>query len=317
LFEADLRPGAHLTRDANGDLKQLLPQDMPADASAGFTGADLTNASLMGAVAMKTDFSEAVMRGCKLVRAHVRGANFTGSNLQGADFAQADTRDACFRGAVITGATFDYADIAGADLRGALSDKPNGRLIDELHVSLQELLRLHREFIESSGAAGAALDLSGFDLRTAGALAGARLTMLTARNAVFYGLDLSRVELQAARCAEADFRDCLFESADMRGIMLVGAMLNGASMQRANLASLVINGTRRMQSDLSGACLRHADLRGADLRGMLLAGADLSFADLTGAHLADVDLAGARMVACKVSRQQLDVARNAEGLVGE
>ena len=121
------------------------------------------------------------MRGCKLVRAHVRGANFTGSNLQGADFAQADTRDACFRDAVITGATFEYTNMAGADLRDALSDKPNGRLLGELDVGLDELLRLHRQFIESCGAAGAALDLSGFDLRNAGRLAGACLTMLTAR----------------------------------------------------------------------------------------------------------------------------------------
>ena len=160
----------------------------------GFHGTDLTNASLTGAVAMNTDFSDAVMRGCKLVRAHIRGANFTGSNLQGADFAQADTRDACFRGAMIAGATFEYANMAGADLQGALSDKPNGRLVAELHTSLDELLRLHRQFIESCGAAGSALDLSGFDLRTAGAFAGACLTMLTAHNAVFYGLDLSRLK---------------------------------------------------------------------------------------------------------------------------
>lgn len=296
LFEADLRPGAHLTRDKTGDFKSLMPREIPGAASAaGFTGANLTNASLTGATAVKTDFSDAIMRGCKLVRAHVRGANFTGSNLQGADFAQADTRDACFRGAVIAGATFEYANMAGADLRDTLSDKPNGRLLGELHASLEELLRLHREFIESCGAAGTALDLSGFDLRSEGALTGACLTMMTAQNAVFYGLDLSHAALQAARCTATDFRDCRFDGADMRGIVLSGAMLNGASMQGANLHELVINDTRRMQSDLSGANLRHADLRGVDLHGVLLAGADLSFANLTGADLTGVDLAGVKM----------------------
>ena len=94
------------------------------------------------------------MRGCKLVRAHIRGANFTGTNLEGADFGQADTRDACFRGAVISGANFDYTDMAGADLTDVLSDKPSGRLLGELNTSLEELLRLHRTFIESSGARG-------------------------------------------------------------------------------------------------------------------------------------------------------------------
>jgi uncharacterized protein YjbI with pentapeptide repeats len=234
------------------------------------------------------------------------------ANLQGADFAQADTRDACFRGAVIAGATFEYANMAGADLQGALSDKPNGRLLEELHSSLDELLRLHRQFIESSGAAGSALDLSGFDLRTAGAFAGACLTMLTAHNAVFYGLDLSRTEMQAAQCAAADFRDCRFDGADLRGIVLSGANLNGASMRGARLRGLVIDPSRRMQSDLSGASLRHVDLRDADLRGVRLVGADLSFADLTGADLTDVDLAGAKLSACKVSQQQLDAALHAD-----
>jgi len=56
------------------------------------------------------------------------------------------------------------------------------------------------EFIESCGAAGAALDLSGFDLRGAGVFAGVCLTMLTAPRAVFYGLDFSGTALQAARC---------------------------------------------------------------------------------------------------------------------
>jgi uncharacterized protein YjbI with pentapeptide repeats len=300
LFEADLRPGAHVARDKSGEFKALLPQERPGAASAaGFVGANLTDASLMGAVAIKTDFSEAVMRGCKLVRAHVRGANFTGTNLQGADFAQADTREACFRGAVIAGARFEYADLAGADLQDALSDKPNGRLLGELNASLDELLRLHRQFVESCGARGTALDLSGFDLRGAGVFAGACLTMLTARHAVFYGLDLSRCELQAAQCADADFRDCRFDGADMRGITAPGAMLNGASLHNANLRPLMIDDTRRMLTDLSGAHLQHADLRGADLRGVRLAGADLSFADLGGADLTDADLSGARFTAAR------------------
>ena len=309
LFEADLRPGAHVTRDAAGNFQVLAPQDRPgAAASGGFIGANLTDATLAGAIAVKTDFSEAIMRGCKLVRAHVRSANFTGSNLQGADFAQADTRDACFRGAVIAGATFEYANMAGADLQNALTDKPNGRLLDELHAGLPELLSLHRRFIESCGAAGAALDLSGFDLRGAGVLADACLTMFTARKTVFYGLDLSRAALQAARCPEADFRDCRFDGADLRGIALPGALLNGASMKGAKLCSLVLGSGRLMASDLSGASLRHVDLRGADLRGVTLAGADLSFADLTGADLANVDLAGAVLAACKVSPEQIATA---------
>ena len=289
----------------------MVPPDHTTHASApGFSGANLTNASLTGAVAVKTDFSEAVMRGCKLIRAHIRGANFSGTNLQGADFAQADTREACFRDAVIAGANFELTDMAGADLRGVLSDKPSGRLLGELDTSLAELLRLHGEFITSCGTSGAALDLSGFDLRGAGQFAGVCLTMLTAQRAVFYGLDLSRAALQAARCAEADFRDCRLDGADLRGIVLAGATLNSASMRGVKLRSLAIDDARTMPSDLSGASLRHADLRDADLRGVVLTGADLSFADLTGADLTDVDLADTKLSAARVSAEQLESARH-------
>lgn len=307
LFEADLRPGSQITLDESGDFHVVRPPDKAgAVAIVGFNGANLTNASLAGVVAVQTDFSEAVMRGCKLVRAHIRGANFSGTNLEGADFAQADTRDACFRGAVIAGANFDYANLAGADLQDVLSDKPSGRLLSELNASIEQLLRRHRQFIESSGAAGSPLDLSGFDLRGAGAFTAACLTMLKASGAVFYGLDLSHCELQAALCAKADFRGCRLDGADMRGINLSSATLNGASLRSVRLSPLLISGERRMQADLSGANLRHADLRDADMRGTRLAGADMSFADLTGANLAQAELGGARLSGCKVSHEQLE-----------
>jgi uncharacterized protein YjbI with pentapeptide repeats len=309
LFEADLRPGTQISRDKTGEFHVVAPQQRPGAASAaGFSGANLTNASLAGVVAVQTDFSEALMRGCKLVRAHIRGANFTGTNLEGADFAQADTRDACFRGAVIIGANFEYTDLAGADLRDVLSDKPSGRLLAELNATLEELLRKHREFIDTCGAAGTALDLSGFDLRKAGAFAGTCLTMLIAPQAVFYGLDLSGTALQAARCAKADFRGCRLDGADLRGIDLAGATLNGASMRGVKLRALVMGAGKRMHSDLSGANLRNADMRNADLRGVRLAGADLSFADLTGADVTDADLGEAQLAGCKLSPEQLDSA---------
>ncbi len=201
---------------------------------------------------------------------------------------------------MIIGANFEYANIAGADMQGALSDKPNGRLVTELDVGLDELLRLHRLFVESCGTSGQALDLGGFDMRSAGALTGAFLTMLKARHTVFFGLDLSHAAMQSACCDEADFRDCTLDAADMRGIVLTGAMLSGASMQGAKLQSLMMDAGQRMQSDLSGAHLRHVNLRGADLRGVLFGGADLSFADLTGADVREVDFKGAKLVGCRM-----------------
>ena len=171
-------------------------------------------------------------------------------------------------------------------------------------AGLEELLHRHLAFIGSNGAEGARLDLSGFDLRGSPSLAGGCLTMVTARKAVFYGLDLSRVALQAAKCAGSDFRDCRLDEADLRGIDLTGARLNGASLRNANLRSLKLGEGRAIHADLSGARLRHANLAGARLRGALLMGADLSSADLTGVDLTDVVLDGARLFGCKLSPAQ-------------
>jgi uncharacterized protein YjbI with pentapeptide repeats len=193
-------------------------------------------------------------------------------------------------------------------MRDTLSDAPVGRLISELGVGLEELLRRHLAFIGSSGAEGAPLDLSGFDLRGSLPLAGACLTMVTARQAVFYGLDLSRAALQAAKCAGADFRDCRLDEADLRGIELKGARLNNASLRNANLRSLKLGEGREIHADLSGARLRHANLAGARLHGALLAGADLSCADLAGVDLANVVLDGARLFSCNLSPSQRGAA---------
>ena len=314
LFEADLREGVHVQRGRSGEFHVLHPEDKPTAVSgADFSGANLTNASLSGVIAIKTDFSNAIMRGCKLVRAHVRGANFSNCDLEGADFSQADTRDACFRGAVTAGANFAYANLAGADLFDVLSDAPKGRPIAESDVELKELLRLHLRFIGTGGSDGQSLDLSGFDLRNSGSMAGACLTMLMAKQTVFYGLDLSRVAIQAAKCADADFRNCKLDEADMRGIQLAGAKLNNATMRKVKLGPLRLDQDRQISTDLSGVSMRHADLVGADMRGVLLVGADLSFADLNGANLTGADLTNAGLNSCTVTQDQLNTTRNGNG----
>ena len=186
----------------------------------------------------------------------LQGANFAGCDLAGADFGQADTRGACFRGAVLAGASFTYTDTAGADMRDTLSDAPGGRLVAELGVGLEELLRRHLAFIGSNGAEGGPLDLSGFDLRGNGSLAGACLTMATARKAVFYGLDLSGAAMQAAKCKEADFRDCRLDEADLRGIDLTGRQAERrlAAQCRPALADCSTRGGRSMPTCPARGC---------------------------------------------------------------
>jgi uncharacterized protein YjbI with pentapeptide repeats len=305
LFEADLREGGQVSRDRKGEFFVQGGTDDPANGpGVDFKGANLTNAILHQVMAVRTDFSDATMRGTKLVRAHLQGANFTNCDLEAADFAQADMRAACFRGAVLSHANLEYANTAGADMEDVLSEKPQGRLLDELPVSVEEMRRQHTRFIASHGATGALLDLSGFDLRGSGSWAGVCLTMARAVGAVFQRLDLSGAALQAAKCQGADFRNCQFDAADMRGVSLAGARLNNASLRKVDLRALLMDQGMRMAADLSNASLRNADLSGALLQGARFAGADLSFANLTEVDFTGVDLAGATLVGCKMSRAQ-------------
>lgn len=132
--------------------------------------------------------------------------------------------------------------------------------------------------------------------------------MLTAPRGVFYGVDLSRAALQAARCAGGGFRDCRLDTPDLRGIDLNGAKLNGASLRGADLRSLTLGANRQLHANLIGARLRCADLAGARLSGALLLGADLSWADLTGVDLVHADLRGAKSFACKLSVARREAA---------
>jgi len=305
LFEADLREGGQVSRDRKGEFHVQGGTGDPAGGSGvDFKGANLTNAILHQVLAVRTDFSDATMRGTKLIRAHLQGANFTNCDLESADFAQADMRAACFRGAVLSHANLEYANTAGADMEDVLSEKPRGRLLDELPLSLQEMRDQHARFITSHGATGALLDLSGFDLRGSGSWARVCLTMARAMGAVFHRLDLSGAAMQAAKCQGGDFRNCRLDAADMRGIGLQGARMNNASMRKVDLRALQMDQGVRMAANLSNASLRNVDLSGALLQGARLAGADLSFAKLTEVDFAGVDLAGATLVGCKMSRAQ-------------
>ena len=68
------------------------------------SGANIDRSKLSGIVAMKADFSDAIMKDCKLIRANLKQANFKGADLAGADLTSADLSGADLRDAVLVGA---------------------------------------------------------------------------------------------------------------------------------------------------------------------------------------------------------------------
>ena len=112
--------------------------------------------------------------------------------------------------------------------------------------------------------------------------------------------DLSGVDLEYADLDGTDLRDANLSGANLRGADLRsanlwyadlrGADLRDASLGCADLGYADLGGANLSSADLSGADLRDADLRGANLGHANLYDADFSGADLGGANLWSTDL---------------------------
>ncbi|MFN7534403.1 MAG: pentapeptide repeat-containing protein, partial [Brevundimonas sp.] len=298
LFEADLREGTLAAADSRLGFRIIEPRAGYDTCASGvnLSGANLQRSRLSGVIAVAADFSDALMKDCKLVRANLKQANFRGADLSGADLSGADLTGADLRDAVLMGARTTMWRVNGAALEGALTDDHSpAAALDALSVS--EMLREHARWCETGGAEGSPSMFDGVDLRPLKSIVGLNLTALSARQAVFFGLDMEGVQLQGARLEGADLRACRLRRADLRGARLIGARLGGADLREAQLGPLLIGPDRLLPADLSGAKLRGADLSGADLSQAVLTGADLSRARLYGAQVRRTDLGGAILTA--------------------
>lgn len=86
-----------------------------------FTGADLSDSDLRGAVLRNSNFENADMRGAALSGADITGSTFVNANVSGTDFSDSRLADSDFtganlRGAFLSDANLDRVDFTGADL---------------------------------------------------------------------------------------------------------------------------------------------------------------------------------------------------------
>ena len=302
LYEADLREGKIASQGASGDLKILQHDTGPTDLpGALMSSANLERAKLCGVIAIQSDFTDAIMRNCRMTRANLRRAKMTGANLEGADLRGCDLAGADLKGAVLVGTKLEFASLEGCDMAGALTDAAAGKPLSSLPEPVETILAAHARWAETQGREGRPADFSGFDLRSLKGMAHAQLTALIAPGAVFYGLDLSGARLQGAYLEGADLRGSKLAGADLRGANLKQAKLGGADLRDANLGPLLISNDRLLPARLERADARYADFRGADLRQAVLAEADLAYADVTGARLRATDFRGAILQGIKLS----------------
>ncbi len=304
LTSADLREGTFATYDPEKGLSYISDGEAWEEGVGGvdLRGANLGSVKLSGAICTNSNFEDANLSKSIIIRGNLSGANLTGANLAGADLSQCDIRDVSLRGANLTGTLIDFSNLVNVDMTGALTDQPVGLTTDKLPMSLDEMIKQHQLWLKTKGAEGAKLDLSGHDMRNATSLVGANMTMLTAENSVWYGLDLNQINLQASHLSESDFRSCNFAAADLRGSIFQKCTMVGAKFVRARLEPLQLDSKRQLRTTFASSNLRYADFTQAYCRDVDFSGADLSFANFTDADIAGADFSYAKLHQARIKR---------------
>jgi hypothetical protein len=116
---------------------------------------------------------------------------------------------------------------------------------------LNEVLRLHKQWLESNGNKGKRAHMHRANLQ------GAYMQGVNMQGAYMQG-----VNLQNAHMRDANLKGTDMQGADMQGADMQGVNLQGANMQRA---------------DLQNADMRGADRRGTNMKGANLKGANLDY----------------------------------------
>src|SRR5262249_29374847 len=137
-------------------------------------GANLERSKLSGVIAVKADFTDAVLKDARLVRANLKQASLKGANLSGADLSGADLGGADLRDAVLVGAKTQSWNVMNANMVGALTDKPAG--IAAASLPYKSMIQDHARWCETGGAQGTPSVFDGADLRALETIRGYNLT---------------------------------------------------------------------------------------------------------------------------------------------
>jgi uncharacterized protein YjbI with pentapeptide repeats len=153
LFEADLREGTIAAADAKLGFRIVEAKSRTDTQAQGacLVGANLERSKLTGIVAVAADFSDAIMKDCKMVRANLKQASFRGADMSGADLSGADLSGADLRDAVLVGAKVVMWRTDGANMAGTLTDdRSSGSPVCKLPAA--EMLAEHSHWCATAGA---------------------------------------------------------------------------------------------------------------------------------------------------------------------
>lgn len=236
LREADLR-GALLNRIQAGSSDFACVR---ADGASG-RDVDFSAAGLYGAT-----FDGASLPGALLACARLDGASFRGANLTGAGFLGASVEGADFGGADLSDARLAGVDFRKARLDGATLARAN------LMEAVLEGVVAHEADFEGAGMQRAAMT-------------GSCLPRACLRGATLGGAQLADVRWERADLRGADLRGCSFHLGSSRSGLVFGEPMQGS--RTGFYDDPVRERGWRPADEVRVADLRGVDLRGAALEG--------------------------------------------------
>ena len=181
-------------------------------------------------------------------------------------------------------------------------------------ADLEQVLRLHEEWVDSRGAAGRLADLSRANLFEAD-LRDKDLSRANLKDVNLIGARLEGAIFQEADLSDADLREAQLFGAQMWNAVLTGADFRGATGGGAYLAGAVMTGADLRNAVFTKAWFSGADLSRADLRGARFEGADFANTILSGAVYEPAASPPADFIATAKGLDDLEYRRNSSSLV--
>lgn len=198
-------------------------------------------------------------------------ADLANLNLRGADLSRANLEKADLSGSDLTGANLAAANLAGADLTNAVLDKVVGVKARLREAYLGEARAVGAEF---SGADFSEAELTGLHAPKV-RLANARLKSAVLTNAMLADADLTEARLSEADLQGADFTGAVLRAAEMNRVNALSARFERADLSNARIAGAQLRSCNFTKAKLVEADLSGSDLVGSVLDGAQLDRADL------------------------------------------
>ena len=191
--------------------------------------------------------------------------------------------------------------------------------VSNISAGVADILRAHRQWLESGQKQGQRADFSGVHLD------GIDLAGVDLSAAVFKGASLRAANLAACRLIHADFSDACMQGAALTRANLLLTDFSGADLREADLSEATVSsdselgqmrrGPRFKDADLQDANLQNcycyisefcgANLSGANLSGAMLERANLSANNLAGINCRDANMSGVNLESSDLSGTDL------------